>query len=137
MNTNDMPTRRAIVGLVHRWGRSSVMLAVYGATTAGAAAQSESPPSCCAPVGRAQLAFVGQPEGGKAAPAAPSAQPKTEGMVWIPGGEFTMGSTDSLARPDERPLHRVRVDGFWIDLTEVTNAQFRAFTDATGYKTVA
>jgi len=59
------------------------------------------------------------------------------GMVWIPGGEFSMGSTDPLARRDESPVHRVRVDGFWMDATEVTNAQFRAFVDATGYLTVA
>jgi sulfatase modifying factor 1 len=59
------------------------------------------------------------------------------GMVWIPGGEFLMGSTDPLARPDESPVHRVRVDGFWMDATEVTNAQFRAFVKATGYRTVA
>lgn len=60
-----------------------------------------------------------------------------QGMVWIPAGEFQMGSTDPLARPDESPVHRVRVDGFWIDATEVTNAQFAAFVKATGYKTVA
>jgi formylglycine-generating enzyme len=137
MNAKDMPTKRAIVRLVHRWGRSSVVLAMYGAASANAAAQSEAPPSCCAPVGRAHLALLGQPDAGKVVAAEPGARPKTEGMVWIPGGEFTMGSTDSLARPDERPLHRVRVDGFWIDATEVTNAQFRAFADATGYKTVA
>ena len=59
------------------------------------------------------------------------------GMVWIPAGTFTMGSTDPLARPDESPRHRVTLRGFWIDATEVTNAQFRAFADATGYKTVA
>lgn len=58
-------------------------------------------------------------------------------MVWIPGGEFTMGSTDPLARADESPQHRVRVDGFWMDATEVTNAQFHAFASATGYITVA
>jgi formylglycine-generating enzyme required for sulfatase activity len=58
-------------------------------------------------------------------------------MVWIPGGEFIMGSTDPLARPDESPVHRVHVDGFWMDATEVTNAQFRSFIDATGYLTVA
>lgn len=62
---------------------------------------------------------------------------RPEGMVWVPGGEFLMGSTDPLARPDEAPVHRVRVDGFWIDSTEVTNAQFAAFVKATGYKTVA
>jgi len=58
-------------------------------------------------------------------------------MVWIPGGEFSMGSTDPLARLDEQPVHRVRVQGFWMDQTEVTNAQFRRFVEATGYKTVA
>lgn len=59
------------------------------------------------------------------------------GMVWVPGGEFLMGSTDPLARPDEAPVHRVRVDGFFMDATEVTNAQFAAFVAATGYRTVA
>ncbi len=49
-------------------------------------------------------------------------------MVWIPGGEFTMGSAASepMAHPDEVPAHRVRVDGFYMDTTEVTNAQFTA-----------
>ncbi|MFM8699310.1 MAG: SUMF1/EgtB/PvdO family nonheme iron enzyme, partial [Phycisphaerales bacterium] len=59
------------------------------------------------------------------------------GMAWIPGGEFSMGSTDPLARPDEQPVHRVRVNPFWMDETEVTNAQFAAFVAATGYRTVA
>ncbi|TWT97791.1 Serine/threonine-protein kinase pkn1 [Botrimarina colliarenosi] len=63
--------------------------------------------------------------------------PAPEGMVWIPGGEFSMGSDFRLARPDEQPIHRVRVDGFWMDRTEVTNAQFREFVEATGYVTVA
>ena len=60
-----------------------------------------------------------------------------DGMRWIPAGDFVMGSTDPLARKDESPKHKVHVDGFWIDATEVTNAQFRAFADATGYKTIA
>lgn len=59
------------------------------------------------------------------------------GMVWIPAGEFHMGSTDPLARADESPVHRVRVDGFYIDVTEVTNAQFAKFAKATGYRTIA
>lgn len=58
-------------------------------------------------------------------------------MVWIPGGEFLMGSVDALARADETPVHAVRVDGFWMDAREVTNAQFRAFVEATGYISVA
>jgi formylglycine-generating enzyme required for sulfatase activity len=57
------------------------------------------------------------------------------GMVWIAGGEFDMGSTDGLH--DERPVHRVRVSGFFCDVTEVTNARFRAFVDATQYVTTA
>lgn len=67
--------------------------------------------------------------------AAPQISPP--GMVWIPGGEFTMGSTLEMARPDEKPAHRVRVQGFWIDATEVTNRQFREFVETTGYVTTA
>jgi formylglycine-generating enzyme required for sulfatase activity len=59
------------------------------------------------------------------------------GMVWIPAGEFTMGAADAHAMPNERPARRVRVEGFWIDATPVTNAQFRAFVEATGYVTTA
>ena len=59
------------------------------------------------------------------------------GMVWIPGGEFTMGTNATVGWADEKPAHRVRVDGFWIDEAEVTNAEFRAFIDATGYVTTA
>lgn len=58
-------------------------------------------------------------------------------MVWIPGGEFTMGTNDEDSYPFEKPAHRVKVDGFWMDATEVTNAQFKAFVDATGYVTTA
>ena len=59
------------------------------------------------------------------------------GMVFVPGGEFTMGTTSDLGWPDEKPAHRVRVDGFWIDRTEVTNADFGRFVAATGYVTTA
>jgi formylglycine-generating enzyme len=48
-----------------------------------------------------------------------------------------MGTDSSVGRPEERPAHRVRVDGFWMDETEVTNAQFRQFVEATGYVTTA
>lgn len=58
-------------------------------------------------------------------------------MVWIPGGTFQMGSDSPLSRRDERPVHAVRVDGFWIDTTEVTNEQFAAFVEATGHVTTA
>ena len=67
------------------------------------------------------------------------------GMVWIPGGEFSMGAGEEpgmndvgmQATVDSRPIHRVYVDGFWMDATEVTNAQFARFVDATKYATVA
>lgn len=59
------------------------------------------------------------------------------GMVWIKGGEYAMGSADKEGRPDEYPQHQVQVDGFWMDQTEVTNAQFRQFVEATGYVTTA
>ncbi len=58
-----------------------------------------------------------------------------DGMVWIPGGTFSMGST--IGKPDEQPVHEVSVDGFWMDKTAVTNEQFEAFVKATGYVTVA
>ncbi|HYT94195.1 MAG TPA: SUMF1/EgtB/PvdO family nonheme iron enzyme, partial [Gemmataceae bacterium] len=60
--------------------------------------------------------------------------PAPEGMVWIPGGSFWMGSDDF---PDSRPVHLVYVDGFWMDTTEVTNEGFAKFVKATDYKTVA
>jgi formylglycine-generating enzyme required for sulfatase activity len=73
--------------------------------------------------------------------------PAPDGMVWIPGGEFSMGAVDPLgndanvvgmqATEDSRPIHRVHVDGFWMDRTEVTNEQFEAFVKATRYVTVA
>lgn len=60
-----------------------------------------------------------------------------EGMVWIAGNTFGMGAADQDGRPDEYPQHTVTVAGFWMDATEVTNAQFRKFTAATGYITTA
>jgi formylglycine-generating enzyme required for sulfatase activity len=73
--------------------------------------------------------------------------PAPEGMVWVPGGEFSMGSEDPVACAceggghdpmfDARPIHRAYVDGFFIDATEVTNSQFAKFAEATGYVTVA
>jgi formylglycine-generating enzyme required for sulfatase activity len=66
-------------------------------------------------------------------------------MVWIPGGEFSMGAQDPPAHDpvgmqatlDSRPIHRVYVDAFYMDQTDVTNAQFAEFVKATGYVTMA
>ncbi len=71
--------------------------------------------------------------------------PAPAGMVWIPGGEFSMGSTvesESLCglpgvTRDALPVHRVYIDGFWMDATELTNEEFEKFVRATGYVTVA
>ena len=71
--------------------------------------------------------------------------PPPDGMVWIPGGEFSMGANEPpamddvgmKATTDARPIHRVYVDGFFMDQTTVTNAQFAAFVQATGYVTVS
>ncbi len=63
--------------------------------------------------------------------------PLSTEMVWITGGKFTMGGVGDDVPPDELPRHDVRVDGFWMDKTEVTNEQFAAFVGATRYVTVA
>jgi formylglycine-generating enzyme required for sulfatase activity len=96
----------------------------------------------------------------KILPVTPNAQPNFEatianpvsmtgtlpdGMVYIPGGEFSMGSLDPTEMfcggdqpmDDARPLHRVYLDGYFMDATEVTNEEFGAFVTATGYLTVA
>src|SRR5580693_10388567 len=66
-------------------------------------------------------------------------------MAWIPGGEFSMGAQDPpgmdkvgmQATLDSRPIHRVYVDGFWMDKADVTNGEFAKFVKATGYVTIA
>jgi sulfatase modifying factor 1 len=71
--------------------------------------------------------------------------PLPPGMAWIPGGEFSMGAMDPPATSavglhaaaDARPIHRVYVDGFWMDQTDVTNEEFARFVSATGYVTIA
>ena len=60
-----------------------------------------------------------------------------QGMAWVPGGTFLMGSDHPLAQPNERPAHPVRVQGFWMDTAHVTNDQFAAFVRETGYVTTA
>jgi formylglycine-generating enzyme len=60
-----------------------------------------------------------------------------QGMKWIPSGAFSMGSELPGSRMNEKPVVKVTVDGFWMDEHDVTNADFRKFTVATGYKTTA
>ncbi len=70
-------------------------------------------------------------------PKTPPSTPAPAGMIWIPSGEFVMGTDDSNSMANERPAHRVPVTGFWMDEHDVTNAEFRKFADATGYVTIA
>src|SRR5262245_672410 len=75
--------------------------------------------------------------------AAPRSAP--DGMIWVPGGEFSMGAAVGgegshvmpMGSKDSQPVHRVYVDGFWMDSTPVTNAQFEKFVRATNYVTIA
>jgi formylglycine-generating enzyme len=80
----------------------------------------------------------GRERAGPGPPAASLAAGSDErhpGMAWIPAGEFQMGSADFY--PEERPVHRVAVAGFWMDQHPVTVTEFRRFIKATGYQTVA
>ncbi len=130
-------------------------------TPPASAAHASSSPVVAAPAEPVSSAMVGagEPVGGAPAtstgiafaPTVPNkgmpvgkAQP---GMVWIPGGEFSMGAQDPPdmehdqvgmnATEDSRPVHRVYVDGFWMDKTDVTNAEFAKFVAATHYVTEA
>src|SRR5262245_47114108 len=71
---------------------------------------------------------------GTVASVAPTAPPFPD-MVWIPSTTFRMGSDSHY--PEERPVHRVSVDGFWIDRCPVTNERFARFVAATGHVTFA
>jgi formylglycine-generating enzyme required for sulfatase activity len=59
------------------------------------------------------------------------------GMRLIPAGEYTMGTDDPRSMANERPAHRVKLDAFWIDEHDVTNAEFHRFVEATHYLTTA
>jgi len=137
------PTRRLFVG-------AGLVLAVIfllsgcGTTSPTKSLARESASSGSSPSDgyRPAVANGFQPTKENASPA-PATPP--DGMVWIPGGEFSMGAQDALekdtvgmqATHDSRPIHQVYVDGFWMDKTDVTNEQFAEFVRATGYVTVA
>jgi formylglycine-generating enzyme required for sulfatase activity len=69
--------------------------------------------------------------------AIPSGARVPAGMVYIPGGTLNMGGDNEQADPNEFPKHEVPISPFYMDKTEVTNRQFAAFVEATGYVTVA
>ncbi len=102
----------------------------YAATTMSGASKTKSDAAPSAATNAEKASPVTRPD----SPAPDS--PAPEGMVWIPSGTFAMGCDDP-AMGDARQWHNVTLDGFWMDKTEVTNAQFAAFVKATGYKTSA
>jgi sulfatase modifying factor 1 len=97
------------------------------------------------PVKKALCCESGIPKRFASLGAAPQSLPETtvdankshKGMIWIKSGTFMMGADNKQASPDEYPKHKVTVNGFWMDVTEVTNAQFTSFVKATGYVTTA
>jgi sulfatase modifying factor 1 len=105
------------------------------AAPSGSSGPSAAPaPHCDEGIGAARHGSAPAPSGSVTPAPARAASGAPEGMVWIPGGEFAMGSEEFS---DARPVHRVAVDGFWMDATEVTNAEFDRFVRATSYVTVA
>lgn len=62
---------------------------------------------------------------------------KKDGMVLIPSGVLNMGGDNEQADKNEYPKHKVKIDAFWMDETEVTNAEFKKFVEATNYITLA
>src|SRR5215831_14437842 len=136
----SMSSRRRIAP-ARRWSAVVIVVVVMTvvAVVALKASRKKNPEATATPTASAFLATV---ENGSA----PSGE-RPEGMVWIPGGEFSMGAADPMgadnndvgmhATDDSRPIHRVYVDGFWMDKTDVTNEQFEKFVKATGYVTIA
>jgi sulfatase modifying factor 1 len=133
---HDIPPSRSIP-VMRKWGPSVAagLIAAFAVCISPAPADTASrPPASATGSFAPTMANPAKPPG--SAPA---------GMVWIPGGEFSMGSTDSTTNicgggepmVDARPIHRVDVDGFWMDRTDVTNEQFSKFVAATGYVTIA
>lgn len=83
--------------------------------------------------GAAYLAPTGDPRPGQLG----DGRYGPSGMVWIPGGDFLMGTDNPRSQPNERPAHPVHLTGFWIDRDHVTNRDFAKFVAATGYVTTA
>jgi formylglycine-generating enzyme required for sulfatase activity len=128
---------------IRRWGPLALAALGIGIFAAGYfLTRPKSVPPMTAPTASMSGAAEFQPT---LANSASPPGPAPTGMVWIPGGEFSMGAAElpgmndvgMQATRDSRPIHRVRVNGFWMDATEVTNAQFAEFVAATGYVTVS
>jgi formylglycine-generating enzyme len=141
-HSSPTPSRKPAAGWLWQVGLVVVSgLIVYAIARGFRQSPSESlAPAASTAADTSPSAFAPTRAGDRKAPV-----PPPKGMVWIPGGEFSMGCEDPRALPhgghdamsDTRPIHRVNVDGFWMDQFEVTNDQFAAFIRATSYVTVA
>jgi formylglycine-generating enzyme required for sulfatase activity len=135
-----MTTRVQVISPRAAKARQFMMALAVGAAVLGWSA----PASAANVVAPATSASPFDPTIPNPAPAPTNAPP---GMVWIPGGEFSMGCqtpNDGICTvatmqsvTDSQPIHRVYVDGFWMDKNDVTNDEFEKFVKATGYKTIA
>lgn len=107
-----------------------------GFTMKGANEMEEKQPSCCAASRSNSNKKITK---GQATITPPEQKAVKDDMVLIPGGEFLMGTTSSEGFPadGEGPIRKVKVAPFYIDACTVTNAQFAAFIEDTGYKTEA
>src|SRR5262249_3593367 len=93
------------------------------------------PRTPCSPSPRASSSAPRPPSCARPRPPAPP--PPPPGLPPTPAGEFPMGTDDPKSMANERPAHKVRISAFWMDERPVTNAQFAAFVNATGYLTTA
>ena len=131
MNGNLIPTLLACCG----WLWAVAVAAPAVAAPPVATSQPAVCPACGTGLSRSN--FMTKATTPAPASAAADPQPaKASDMVHLPSGTFWMGSDDPRF-PDAGPVHQVKVDPFWIDRTDVTNAEFARFVEATKYVTVA
>ncbi|WP_206028426.1 formylglycine-generating enzyme family protein [Thalassoroseus pseudoceratinae] len=123
-----MSIRHVALAFVLTFSFGFLMFAAFGPTVAPVADATESEPKPKTPV-------RSQPKSRSSRLIVEEPSETPPGMVWIPGGEFVMGTNNG--KPDEGPAHTVELDGFWMDQYEVTNREFAKFVEATGYLTTS
>ena len=146
-NTHPYVDFRRSLPLHNRWPHHLKLSKTQTASASSAPTPTVSP-AMTAPAEPATMTTTTGPVFATTIPNKAMPQGKSQpGMTWIPGGEFSMGAQDPpdmehdhtgmKATEDSRPVHRVYVDGFWMDKTDVTNAEFAKFVAATHYITEA
>ena len=121
--------RVSAIALLTLWCANVVTGQAISSESALAEQEDDTRSSCCSPPSSPARRFV-IAEGRITAHADTQAATKVvapPGMLWIPGRKFVMGDDSPSALRNEKPAHSVRIDGFWMDATEVTNAEIPAF----------